>query len=81
MKERFLESSGYIGASLILAAYFLISFNIINSHSIIYQSMNLIGSLGNLTYYFYKKAYSGTILDGIWLIIAIIALVQIIIHH
>ena len=73
-KTILLESSGYIGASFILVAYFLVSFNILSSQSVIFQYLNLIGSVGNITYYIYKKAYSGAILDSIWLVIAIFAI-------
>lgn len=74
MRKIFLESSGYVGASLILLAYFLVSFDIVSSQSALFQYLNLIGSGGNITYYLYKKAYSGAILDSFWLVIAVVAL-------
>ncbi len=76
LKTFLLESSGYVGASFILIAYFLVSFNILTSQNVYFQILNLLGSAGNIIYYFYKKAYSGTILDSVWALIAISALIR-----
>lgn len=76
-----LESSGYLGLVLILGAYFLVSFNIIGAQSAIFQIMNLIGAAGNISYYLFKKAYSGVILDIFWAIVAILALIRLIFLH
>ena len=76
LKNEMLESTGYIGATLIVTAYFLVSFNIIQANSLTFQFLNLIGAGGNIIYYLRKKAYSGAILDAFWGIIAIIALIR-----
>ena len=43
--------------------------------------MNLIGAAGNISYYLFKKAYSGVILDIFWAIVAILALIRLIFLH
>jgi hypothetical protein len=79
IQKLILESSGYIGASLLLIAYFCVSFNILTSQSVVFQLLNVVGSAGNVIYYFYKKAYSGAILDSFWLIVALLAVTRLLV--
>ena len=71
-------SLGWIGAVIILVAYFLLSFSIIPAHSFLYQGLNAIGSLGLTIEAFSKKDQPLTWLNGIWVLIAVVAILQII---
>ncbi len=75
----FIEIFGWYGAIAILTAYFLISFAVINPESIWYQLLNLTGAIGLLGISFYKRAYQPAALNIIWIIIALIALANILI--
>lgn len=62
----------------IVAAYLAVSFGWLQAEGFYYQILNLVGSIGNITYYRYKRAYSGEILDGIWALVALVALVRLV---
>lgn len=75
--KKFIEWYGWIGVLLILGAYALVSFDIVSVHSWQYQMMNLVGSGGIVIEALSKKDYEPTVLNIIWMLIAIIALVRI----
>lgn len=60
----------------ILGAYLAVSFGWLHAEGFAYQTINLLGSIGNLVYYRYKRAYSGEILDGVWALVALVALIR-----
>lgn len=62
----------------IVGAYAAVSFGWLAAESFTYQMVNLVGSIGNITYYRYKRAYSGEILDGVWALVALVALIRLI---
>jgi hypothetical protein len=70
------ETIGWIGISLILVAYILNMFEILGVDSITYLLMNIVGSLGVVYISFKKKAYQPEILNIIWILIALAALVK-----
>jgi hypothetical protein len=80
LKQRRLifEICGYGGMLCIIAAYLGVSFGWLPTESIMYQVVNLVGSVGNIAYYRYKRAYSGEILDGVWALVALISLARLI---
>lgn len=80
MKQRriFFEVCGYGGMACILGAYLAVSFGWLHAEGFSYQLLNLVGSIGNLVYYRYKRAYSGEILDSVWALVALVALVRLI---
>jgi hypothetical protein len=61
----------------ILGAYFLISFKILESTSLIFQFLNITGAIGIVTVSLYKKAYQPGVLNIIWAIIALLAILRI----
>ncbi len=69
---------GWCGALMILAAYILVSFEVLSVKSAPYQVLNIIGALGIIVISFYKRAYSPGVLNIVWVVIATIALVRII---
>lgn len=78
MKNRLAEVAGWYGAVAIILSYFLVSFGVIPSNSFTFQFLNLTGALGLMMVSLRKKVYQTVILNIIWSIIAIIAIIQII---
>jgi hypothetical protein len=76
MKQKLLEAAGWYGTFAIIGAYALSSFSIIQSHSFTYQFLNLTGALGIISISLYKKVYQSVVLNVIWTLIAISALVK-----
>ena len=68
---------GWVGTFLILLAYGLLSFSILKSDSILYQLMNLLGALGIVVDTYYKKDRPPEVLNIIWAVIALIAILKI----
>jgi uncharacterized membrane protein len=70
----FIEILGWLGASLILGAYALISSAKLAANSALYQWMNVVGATGFMVNGGYHGAWPSFGLNVIWLAIAIIAL-------
>jgi hypothetical protein len=70
----------WYGTAAILIAYALISFELLSAKSFIYQVLNGTGALGIVYISFKKKAYQPGILNVIWAVIAVIAIVSIIMN-
>lgn len=76
MMNNFIEIIGWIGAVLIVGAYF---FNIngkLKSSSIVYIISNLLGGIFFTLNTFVHKAYPSMIVNIIWVIIAIAAILK-----
>lgn len=77
MKNIFIEITGWVGAILLLTGFALTSYGVLAGTSMEYQLINLAGSL-TLAYYTYmKKAYPNTVLNIIWVLISVIAIINI----
>ena len=77
MKDKIIEIFGWYGTIVIVVAYFLVSFGLLSSNNLWYQILNATGAIGIITISFYKKAYQPGVLNIIWTIIALIAIVKI----
>ncbi len=77
MAKIFDETIGWIGMSLIVLAYALNMFGVTAATSIMYLTMNILGSLGVVYISLKKKTYQPGVLNIIWAIIAAIALLRI----
>ena len=75
--RKFIEIFGWYGTVAIVAAYALVSFSILQPTSIWYQLLNGTGAVGIVVDAFYKKDYQPGILNLIWTVIAIVAIVKI----
>ena len=71
-----MEVVGWIGASLILAAYVLISAGRIGGRSNAYQIMNICGSAGVLLNSGYNGAIPSAALNLVWLGIGTVVLLR-----
>lgn len=65
------------GAILVLLAYFLVSNEKVTSASVPFQLINLVGAGLLTTYALLLQGWSLVALNGIWAIIALVALVRI----
>ena len=75
--KKYSTKIGWVGTVFILLAYLLLSFNLILSNSLVYQLMNLFGALGIVVDTYYKKDKPPEVLNIIWAIIALIAILRI----
>ncbi len=73
----FEEVIGWYGAVAIVVAYALNSFGVISSNSVLYQILNATGALGIVYISFRKKVYQPGVLNLIWTLIALGAIVNI----
>lgn len=71
------EIVGWYGAVVILIAYGLVSFSLITPTSIGYQLLNLTGGVGIVINSFRHRAYPSGILNIIWSIIAVVAILKV----
>lgn len=76
-KPRF-QIIGWIGMVLILVAYFLVSFDIINVHNIWYQLLNVVGSAGIVMVAMNRHDWQPMVLNIVWILIAVFAIFRII---
>lgn len=70
------EIAGWYGTFIILLAYGLVSFSLITGDSLIYQLMNITGSIGLLLIALVKKVYQSVTINIIWAVIGLVALVK-----
>lgn len=76
MKHKALTIIGWYGVVAILTAYGLLAFDIIAAKSYPYLLLNLTGAGGLLLETIDKKDMQPAVLNAVWLVIAVIALVQ-----
>jgi len=73
------ETIGWYGTCAIVIAYALVSFNILSPSTFLYQILNGTGAFGIVYISFKKKAYQPGVLNIIWAIIALIAIIRLLI--
>lgn len=71
------EIIGWYGTVAIIMAYALLSFGSIMSTDLMYQILNGTGAIGIVYVSFKKKAYQPGVLNVIWAMIAIIAIINV----
>lgn len=77
MKKYIEEIVGWYGTVAIVVAYAMTSFGVLATSSLIYQILNGTGALGIVYISLKKKAYQPGVLNIIWAIIALIAIINI----
>ena len=73
------EIIGWYGTCAIVLSYALLSFGLFSSSNIFYQLLNLTGALGIVYISIKKKAYQPGVLNILWAVIALVAIVRLII--
>ena len=74
--EIVIQIFGWIGTTLIVVAYFLVSRQYLSSQSRAYQFFNLLGAVGVGVNVFYQEAWPAVALQIVWGVIAIISLLR-----
>jgi len=64
---------GWVGVILVLGAYGLVSFNLLDSHNLWYQLMNGFGAFFLIIESTWRKDYPFIVLNVVWATVAIIA--------
>ena len=78
-KQLFAEIAGWYGTISILSAYALVSFNIISGDGLVFQLLNLTGALGIIAIAAYKNVKQSIVLNIVWGVVAVIAILNILI--
>lgn len=73
------EILGWYGTVAILGAYALVSFGVTDADTLLYQVLNLTGALGIVVISFAKGATQPGVLNVIWSVIAVVAIIGILI--
>lgn len=71
-----IETLGWIGSVLVIGAYGLNSYQKIKSDSRAFQLMNLVGGILLIINSVYKEAYPFTLINSVWVVIAISSLIK-----
>lgn len=71
------EIIGWYGTVAIVLAYALLSFGFMSPDSLIYQILNATGAFGIVYISLKKKAYQPGVLNIVWAVIAIFAIINI----
>jgi hypothetical protein len=72
-----IEAIGWLAALLILVAYLLLSLGKVDGRSSLYQCMNIAGAIGMIINSGWNGAIPSTVLNAIWALIGLYALVRI----
>jgi len=67
---------GWIGSVEVIAAYGLNSYQKIKSDSLVFQLLNLSGGIFLIINTIYYSAYPSAFINVVWVIIALVAIVQ-----
>lgn len=76
MREKITEALGWYGVVAVVGAYALLSLNILSSNSLLFQTLNLTGAIGIVIDAIEDKNAQPAVLNIIWAIIAIIAIIK-----
>ncbi len=76
MSEIIIEIVGWIASLLIVGAYFFNIYKIWDTNSPLYVFSNLIGGVFFIINTFFHKAYPSMIVNVVWVLIAVAALLK-----
>ena len=77
MNDLIINTLGWIGSLLLVAAYWLNSKNIINAQTKTYQFLNIVGSLTLMINTFYYGAYASSLVNVVWLLMGLYHIIKI----
>lgn len=80
MKNKTIPLAGWYGVLAILAAYALVTFDVIGVKSYAYQLLNLSGAVGIIVEAASKKDVQPVVLNIVWAIVAIVAVTRLVVH-
>lgn len=70
------DMSGWIGVLLILTAFALTTFGVIDAENVAYGILNFVGALGIIISSYAKKDFQPVILNIAWLLVATIGIIR-----
>jgi hypothetical protein len=76
MANVFIEAVGWIGAALVLSAYFLLTSRKLGGESITYHNMNLLGGMLVAINAIANSAYPSAAINIVWVFVAIYGVVK-----
>lgn len=76
--QKIAEIIGWVGVLCVLYAYILLSFEVFIASDLMYQALNIAGGFGIMYSSFVKKNYQPVVLNAIWTLVAVIAVLKII---
>lgn len=76
-EKTIIDITGWAGSLSVVIAYGLLSMHKLDSHSRLYQFLNIFGSICLIANTFFYSAYPSTFVNIVWLLIAIFALFNI----
>lgn len=68
------EVAGWVGAVSLLSGYLLVSYDVITPDSPVYHLLNMTAAIGLITIALVKKLYQSIVVNSVWLVIALTAL-------
>ncbi|MCE9549117.1 hypothetical protein K8Q98_01830 [Candidatus Nomurabacteria bacterium] len=77
MNKTLVSIIGWYGAFAIVLAYILVSFSVISGNSLLFQILNGTGAIGIVIVSLSKKDYQPAVLNIIWALIALVAIISI----
>lgn len=77
MKAAIIEIVGWYGVCAIIVGYFFVSYSLLSPTSILYQLLNLSGACGIVISSLQKRDYQPAVLNMVWMLIALFAIVKI----
>ncbi|MBI4691914.1 MAG: hypothetical protein HY773_00490 [Candidatus Terrybacteria bacterium] len=79
MKNKITEILGWYGVVAIVAAYIMVTFSFIKPTDLLYLILNGTGAVGIVADAFNDKNYQPVVLNLIWAVVAIVAIIKLII--
>ena len=70
------QVTGWIGVTLILAAYTFNVFGILAASDFAYGILNLLGASGVIISSLAKKDYQPMVLNAVWLVVALVGIIR-----
>jgi len=77
-RKAVVEILGWYGLIAVVIAYGTVSLSFVSPNSYVYQLLNLSGSVGLGLMAFVRRAYQNGVLNAVWGIIAVVALIRMI---
>jgi hypothetical protein len=75
--ETAIQTAGWVGASFVVIAYFLITYKKVGGDSVVYQALNLLGCIGVGVNAFYQSAWPSFGIQIVWGVVAILGFINI----
>jgi hypothetical protein len=80
MTRLWADAAGWLGATLLLSAYGLVSFKRMRPDSVMYQLLNAVGSALLIVNTVFYRAYPSAFVNVVWIFIAAISFARFRIH-